>query len=164
MAAPDLRIAPIAHVEGSVALPGSKSISNRVLLIAALAEGTTLVEGVLESDDTERMLEALELLGVRFEHDPDARRATVEGSGGAFRKRSARLALGNAGTAFRPLTAVLATLGGDYVLDGVARMRERPIGHLVDALRLLGAKVRYIGNEGYPPLAISGGGAKAGGT
>ena len=164
MASPDLTLAPIAHVEGSVALPGSKSISNRVLLIAALADGTTIVDGVLESDDTERMLEALEALGVSVEHDRGVRRATVEGAGGAFRKRSARLALGNAGTAFRPLTAVLATLGGDYVLDGVARMRERPIGHLVDALRTLGARIRYIGNEGFPPLAISGSGAKAGAT
>jgi len=164
MASPDLTLAPIAHAEGVVALPGSKSISNRVLLIAALAQGTTVVDGVLDSDDTQRMLEALEALSVRFEHDPDARRATVEGSGGAFRKRSARLALGNAGTAFRPLTAVLATLGGDYVLDGVARMRERPIRDLVDALRATGAKVRYVGKDGFPPLAIGGTGAKAGGS
>ena len=164
MASPDLTLAAVAHAEGTVALPGSKSISNRVLLIAALAQGTTVVDGVLESDDTERMLEALESLGVRVEHDRRARRATVHGCGGAFPKRSARLALGNAGTAFRPLTAVLAVLGGDYVLDGVARMRERPIAHLVDALHAMGAKVRYVGNEGFPPLAIVGGALKAGGA
>jgi 3-phosphoshikimate 1-carboxyvinyltransferase len=164
MASPDLTLAPAAHAEGVVAMPGSKSISNRVLLIAALAEGTTVVDGVLEADDTDRMLEALEALGVPFEHDPVARTCTVEGGRGAFRKRSARLSLGNAGTALRPLTAALATLGGDYVLDGVARMRERPIRHLVDALRTIGAKVRYLGNEGFPPVAIGSGGASAGGT
>jgi 3-phosphoshikimate 1-carboxyvinyltransferase len=164
MASPDLKLAPIAHAEGVVALPGSKSISNRVLLIAALAEGTTTIDGVLEADDTDRMLEALEALGIAFEHDPDRRSCVVHGAGGTFRKRSARLMLGNAGTALRPLTAVLATVGGDYVLDGVARMRERPIRHLVDALRPLGAKVRYLGNDGFPPLAVSGQGASAGGT
>ena len=164
MASPDLRLAPVDHAEGVVPLPGSKSISNRVLLIAALADGTTRVDGVLEADDTDRMLEALEALGVAFEHDPAARTCIVHGTGGTFRKRSARLSLGNAGTAFRPLTAVLAALGGDYVLDGVARMRERPIRHLVDAMRTIGAKVRYLGNEGYPPLAIGGSGAAAGGT
>jgi len=164
MASPDLRLEPVAHAEGVVALPGSKSISNRVLLIAALADGTTSVDGVLEADDTDRMLEALEALGVAFEHDPVAHRCVVQGAGGPFRKRSARLMLGNAGTALRPLTAVLAVRGGDYVLDGVARMRERPIRHLVDALKPLGAKVRYLGNEGYPPIAVSGQGASAGGT
>ena len=164
MASPDLTLAPVDHAEGVVPLPGSKSISNRVLLIAALAEGTTHVDGVLEADDTDRMLEALEALGVAFEHDPVAHTCVVQGTGGAFPKRSARLSLGNAGTALRPLTAVLAALGGDYVLDGVARMRERPIRHLVDALRAIGAKARYLGNDGYPPVAIIGAGAVAGGT
>ncbi|MEO8485596.1 MAG: 3-phosphoshikimate 1-carboxyvinyltransferase [Betaproteobacteria bacterium] len=164
MASPDLTLLPAAHAEGVVVLPGSKSISNRVLLIAALAEGTTTVDGVLEADDTDRMLEALRALGVDVEHDGMTRRAVVNGAGGTLPKRAARLALGNAGTAFRPLTAVLATLGGDYVLDGVARMRERPIRDLVDALRAMGAKVRYLGNEGYPPLAIGAAGADAGGT
>src|SRR5512145_1248595 len=107
MASPDLTLAPVGHAEGVVPLPGSKSISNRVLLIAALASGTTTIEGVLEADDTDRMLVALEALGVAFEHDPVARTCVVQGAGGAFRKRSARLSLGNAGTAFRPLTAVL---------------------------------------------------------
>jgi len=164
MATPDLTLAPAAHAAGTVALPGSKSISNRILLIAALAEGTTVVEGVLEADDTDRMLEALDRLGVRVERDRAARRCVVHGTGGRFPVRAAKLALGNAGTAFRPLTAVLAALGGDYELDGVARMRERPIGDLVDALRAVGADVRYLGNEGYPPLAVGGEGARAGGT
>jgi len=162
MASPDLTLASSGHAEGTVALPGSKSISNRVLLIAALARGTTRVDGLLESDDTDRMLEALDQLDVRVERDAAARTCVVHGAGGAFRKRQARLMLGNAGTAFRPLTAVLAVLGGDYVLDGVARMRERPIRDLVDALRTIGATVRYLGNEGYPPLAIRGSGVEAG--
>lgn len=164
MASPDLTLAPSAHAEGTVALPGSKSISNRILLIAALAEGATVVDGVLEADDTDRMLEALDRLGVRVERDRAARRCVVHGAGGALPVRAAKLMLGNAGTAYRPLTAVLATLGGDYELDGVARMRERPIGDLVDALRALGATVRYLGAEGYPPLAIAGEGARAGGS
>ena len=163
MASPDLTLASSARAQGTVALPGSKSISNRVLLMAALARGTTRVEGVLEADDTDRMLEALEILGVEVERDAAARTCVVQGAGGAFRKRSARFMLGNAGTAFRPLTAVLAVLGGDYVLDGVARMRERPVRDLVDALRSTGATLRYLGSEGYPPLAIRGSGVEAGG-
>jgi len=164
MTSPDLTLAPVSHVEGTIELPGSKSISNRILLIAALARGTTRVEGVLEADDTDRMIEALDRLGVRVERDRAARRCVVHGAGGALPVRAAKLMLGNAGTAFRPLTAVLATLGGDYELDGVARMRERPIGDLVDALRALGAEVRYLGHPGYPPLAIGTTGARAGGT
>jgi 3-phosphoshikimate 1-carboxyvinyltransferase len=163
MISPDLTLAPVAHAEGTVALPGSKSISNRILLIAALADGVTCVEGVLEADDTARLVEALERLGVSVERDRVARRC-VDGTGGAFAVRAAKLMLGNAGTAFRPLTAVLATQGGDYELDGVARMRERPIGDLVDALRALGADVRYLGSEGFPPLAVGPSGARAGGT
>ncbi|CAG1000130.1 3-phosphoshikimate 1-carboxyvinyltransferase [Burkholderiales bacterium] len=164
MASPDLTLAPVPHAEGTVALPGSKSISNRVLLIAALAGGTTTVDGVLEADDTDRMLDALRVLGVRLERDRAGRRCVVHGVSGAFPVRSAKLVLGNAGTAFRPLTAVLAVRGGDYGLDGVARMRERPVGDLVDALRALGAEIRYLGCDGYPPLAIGASGASAGGT
>ncbi len=149
-----LDLAPISRVSGTVVLPGSKSISNRTLLLAALAEGTTLVRGLLASDDTDRMLEALKLLGVRIERDgvsPDYR---VEGTSGRIASRHAELFLGNAGTAFRPLTAVLALAGGEYTLSGVPRMHERPIGDLVDALRMAGAKIQYLGTEGYPPLAI----------
>ncbi|HQU49629.1 MAG TPA: 3-phosphoshikimate 1-carboxyvinyltransferase [Casimicrobiaceae bacterium] len=162
MASPDLTLAACSHAEGTVALPGSKSISNRVLLLAALARGTTRVEGVLAADDTDRMIEALVQLGVDVGLDTASRTCLVHGAGGAFRTRSASLMLGNAGTAFRPLTAVLSVLGGDYVLDGVARMRERPIRDLVAALRSLGATVHCLGEEGYPPLAIRGDGVEAG--
>src|SRR5690606_12665120 len=149
-----LELAPVARVGGSVRLPGSKSISNRTLLLSALAEGTTRIEELLDSDDTRVMISALRTLGVRVEHHPAARVAVVHGVAGCFPQARADLDLGNAGTAFRPLTAVLALCGGDYRLRGVARMHERPIGDLVDALRRVGALVSYQGNEGYPPLAI----------
>jgi 3-phosphoshikimate 1-carboxyvinyltransferase len=143
---------------GTVRLPGSKSISNRVLLLAALSEGVTDVCDLLHSDDTERMLESLAKLGVGIEYPgetdlPNAHRIT--GCGGRFLNREANLFLGNAGTAFRPLTAALALMGGSYELSGVSRMHERPIGDLVNALRQLGADIAYLGNEGFPPLRIS---------
>ena len=147
-----LDLAPIGRVAGTVKLPGSKSISNRILLLAALAEGETRIFDLLESDDTGHMLAALRQLGVQCERDGPALR--VRGAGGAFRVKSAELFLGNAGTAFRPLTAVLALSGGDYRLSGTARMHERPIGDLVDALRGLGASIEYLGAAGYPPLHI----------
>jgi len=143
-----LRLDPIRRIAGSVHLPGSKSISNRVLLLAALAEGETLIRDLLDADDTRVMLQALKDLGVTCD------RARVVGVGGAFPVKQADLFLGNAGTAFRPLTAVLALCGGEYRLSGVERMHERPIGDLVDALRAAGAKIEYLGNEGYPPLRI----------
>ena len=138
---------------GSVRLPGSKSISNRVLLLAALAEGVTVVRDLLHSDDTERMLDALRILGVEVESLGDNTYRVV-GCGGNFPNKDAKLFLGNAGTAFRPLTAALALSGGSYELSGVPRMHERPIGDLVDALRQLGAEIRYLGNAGFPPLQI----------
>lgn len=150
-----LDLAPCNHASGAVTLPGSKSISNRTLLLAALAEGTTLVKGLLDSDDVQRMLEALTALGVHWERIGDSRDYRVTGAGGAFPVKKAALFLGNAGTAFRPLTAALALMDGEYELSGVARMHERPIGDLVDALRKVGAQIEYRGNEGYPPLAIS---------
>jgi 3-phosphoshikimate 1-carboxyvinyltransferase len=157
-----LTLAPVANVEGTVALPGSKSISNRTLLLAALAHGTTTLHGVLEADDTDRMLDALAQLGLRIERNREQRACVVHGSAHVFPVREADLFLGNAGTAFRPLTAVLAVLGGAYRLDGVPRMRERPIGDLVDALRQAGAEIAYRGADGFPPLAIAGTGARAG--
>lgn len=138
---------------GIVRLPGSKSISNRVLLLAALSKGETDVRDLLASDDTERMLEALKMLGVGVAH-LGGENWRITGCSGSFPNRQAELFLGNAGTAFRPLTAALALAGGDYVLKGVARMHERPIGDLVDGLRQLGADVTYLGNEGYPPLHL----------
>ena len=142
-----------SHAEGTVRIPGSKSISNRVLLLAALADGTTEVRDLLDSDDTRHMLAALKTLGVGVE-DCGAGHWRIAGVGGAFPVKRAELFLGNAGTAFRPLTAALALSGGDYVLKGVARMHERPIGDLVDALKQLGAQIDYLGNPGYPPLHI----------
>ncbi len=138
---------------GTVRLPGSKSISNRVLLLAALSEGETEVRDLLASDDTERMLDALKVLGLGVVH-LGGENWRITGSGGRFPVKQAELFLGNAGTAFRPLTAALALSGGDYVLKGVARMHERPIGDLVDGLRQLGADITYLGNEGYPPLHL----------
>jgi 3-phosphoshikimate 1-carboxyvinyltransferase len=149
-----LDLPPLMSARGTVRLPGSKSISNRVLLLAALAQGTTVVRDLLHSDDTERMLEGLGTLGVQVESLGDNAYSVV-GCGGNFPNKNAKLFLGNAGTAFRPLTAALALSGGNYELSGVARMHERPIGDLVDALRQLGADIRYLSNEGFPPLQIS---------
>jgi 3-phosphoshikimate 1-carboxyvinyltransferase len=149
-----LDLAPIVRAAGTVALPGSKSISNRTLLLAALAEGITDVAGLLEADDTARMLEALRALGVACAPTGALGGYRVHGCGGDFPAKRAELFLGNAGTAFRPLTAVLALADGHYRLAGVARMHERPIGDLVDALRALGANIRYLAVEGYPPLEI----------
>ena len=147
---------PPAHgARGSVRLPGSKSISNRILLLSALAKGSTEVEALLESDDTRVMLEALSRLGVRWERHPGTDDYRVEGVGGAFPVKRAALFLGNAGTAFRSLTAATALAGGHYTLTGVPRMHERPIGDLVDALRQLGAQIRYLDKPGFPPLEIS---------
>lgn len=148
-----LELAPIAKVRGTVRLPGSKSISNRTLLLAALAEGNTRVRDVLDSDDTRYMVDALRALGVEI-RDEGANTLLVRGTGGAFPMREAELFLGNAGTAVRPLTAVLAIAGGEYKLSGVPRMYERPIGDLVDALRSIGARIEYLGDQGFPPLHI----------
>jgi 3-phosphoshikimate 1-carboxyvinyltransferase len=154
-----LDLAPIARMAGTVRLPGSKSISNRTLLLAALARGDTELSNVLDADDVACMLDALRVLGVRVERGGAPGDCVVRGVAGAFPVKRAKLFLGNAGTAFRPLTAVLACCGGDYELSGVARMHERPIGDLVDALRALGKDVRYLGREGFPPLAIGKGSA-----
>jgi 3-phosphoshikimate 1-carboxyvinyltransferase len=150
-----LDLPPVARVAGVVRLPGSKSISNRTLLLAAIAHGTTEVTGLLDADDVDRMLDALRLLGVRIDRAGSSQDFQVHGVAGVFPVKRSALFLGNAGTAFRPLTAALAFAGGDYELSGVPRMHERPIGDLVDALRSLGAQIRYAANEGYPPLAIS---------
>ncbi len=148
-----LDIPPLLSAQGTVALPGSKSLSNRILLLSALAQGATEIRDVLLSDDTERMLEGLRTLGVSIEK-LDAHVFRVQGGDGSFPVREAELSLGNAGTAFRPLTAALALTGGHYRLSGVARMHERPIGDLVDALRALGANIDYRGHAGFPPLEI----------
>jgi 3-phosphoshikimate 1-carboxyvinyltransferase len=149
-----LDLPALVSAAGTVQLPGSKSISNRVLLLAALANGTTTVHDLLDSDDTRVMLDALRALGCGVEASGKALRIT--GIGGRFQSGGALLSLflGNAGTAMRPLTAALSLLGGDFELSGVPRMHERPIGDLVDALTQLGCRIDYLGNPGYPPLRI----------
>ena len=147
-----LDLAPLETAGGVVVLPGSKSISNRVLLLAGLGAGTTAIHDLLDSDDTRVMLAALEQLGCRLDWQAGVLHLT--GLGAKPPASPARLFLGNAGTAMRPLTAALSVLGGDFELSGVARMHERPIGDLVDALRELGCSVDYLGNTGYPPLRI----------
>ncbi|HWQ40145.1 MAG TPA: bifunctional 3-phosphoshikimate 1-carboxyvinyltransferase/cytidylate kinase [Burkholderiales bacterium] len=151
---PYIELGPFYGAAGTVRLPGSKSISNRVLLLAALARGETRIRDLLISDDTDRMVDALVRLGVTVERAADPTRCRIVGCGGRFPARSAQLFLGNAGTALRPLTAVLALNGGHYRVSGVPRMHERPIGDLVDALRSIGARIRYLEREGYPPLEI----------
>ena len=155
-----LDIPPLASAGGTVRLPGSKSISNRVLLLAALSVGHTDIVDLLDSDDTQVMLSALAQLGCRIEPQPDGA-LRVHGLGGQLAVRDAQLFLGNAGTAMRPLTAALALMaslhGGTFELSGIARMHERPIGDLVDALRQLGCPVDCLGTEGYPPLKLGNG-------
>ena len=147
-----LELKAARRAAGTVRLPGSKSISNRVLLLAALAQGRTTVRGLLDADDTRVMLDALERLGVRCARAGDA--LAIDGAAGPFPGKRAELFLGNAGTAFRPLTAALAFGAGEYRLSGVPRMHERPIGDLVDALNAIGARIDYLDKPGYPPLAV----------
>ncbi|PBI96295.1 3-phosphoshikimate 1-carboxyvinyltransferase [Variovorax boronicumulans] len=151
-----LDLPPLAGAAGTVRLPGSKSISNRVLLLAALASGTTTIHDLLDSDDTRVMLDALRALGCGIE--PAGASLRITGLGGQLPPSLGAtllpLFLGNAGTAMRPLTAALSLLGGEFELSGVPRMHERPIGDLVDALTQLGCRIDYLGNPGYPPLRI----------
>lgn len=147
-----LDLPPLTTAGGTVTLPGSKSISNRVLLLAAMSQGQTTLHDVLDSDDTRVMLDALRALGCGVAVNGSTVR--IDGLGGQLKNTAAKLFLGNAGTAMRPLTAALAVLGGDFELSGVPRMHERPIGDLVDALRQLGCTVDYLGNSGFPPLRI----------
>jgi 3-phosphoshikimate 1-carboxyvinyltransferase len=161
---PQLDLPPLRGAAGTVQLPGSKSISNRVLLLAGLSAGTTRVHDLLDSDDTRVMLDALRTLGCTLHTATDGA-LEVTGLGGRLGVHEAALFLGNAGTAMRPLAAALAVLvalqGGRFTLSGVPRMHERPIGDLVDALRQLGCGVDCLGTDGYPPLALHG---QAGGT
>ncbi|NCP39926.1 MAG: bifunctional 3-phosphoshikimate 1-carboxyvinyltransferase/cytidylate kinase [Rhodoferax sp.] len=147
-----LDLPPLQAANGSVTLPGSKSISNRVLLLAALCRGQTTVHDLLDSDDTRVMLGALRALGCKVEQSGAA--VTIDGLAGKLPVAQAQLFMGNAGTAIRPLTAALAVLGGDFALRGVPRMHERPIGDLVDALRQLGCRIDYLEKPGFPPLRI----------
>ena len=142
----------LESASGTVTLPGSKSISNRVLLLAAMAQGSTTIHDLLDSDDTRVMLVALRQLGCDVQENGNT--VVIQGVGGKLRAPPTKLFMGNAGTAMRPLTAALAVLGGDFELSGVPRMHERPIGDLVDALRQLGCAIDYLGNPGFPPLRI----------
>ena len=148
-----LDLPAIGTSQGTVQLPGSKSISNRILLLSALANGTTHVHDLLASDDTARMLDALQILGIPISQIA-ANDYLIDGKNGQLPVHKADLFLGNAGTAFRPLVAVLALMNGDYQLSGVPRMHERPIADLVNALRQLNADITYLENEGFPPLHI----------
>ncbi|MGB4346482.1 MAG: 3-phosphoshikimate 1-carboxyvinyltransferase [Burkholderiaceae bacterium] len=149
-----LDLKPAAAASGTVRLPGSKSISNRILLLSALAKGHTEIKELLASDDTHVMLLALQKLGVKWQQHGESQDYLIEGVNGVFPAHVADLFMGNAGTAIRPLTAALAVVGGDYTIHGVARMHERPIGDLVDALNAVGAHITYTGNPGFPPLHI----------
>jgi 3-phosphoshikimate 1-carboxyvinyltransferase len=158
-----LTLKAIAKVEGEINLPGSKSLSNRALLLASLAEGTTHISNLLDSDDTRYMLHALRQLGIKYTLSQDKTECTIVGNAGAIETFGFEsLFLGNAGTAMRPLCASLSVGKGVYLLTGEPRMKERPIGHLVDALRQAGATIGYVEKEGYPPLRILGNGLKGG--
>ncbi|MGF1694704.1 3-phosphoshikimate 1-carboxyvinyltransferase [Vibrio lamellibrachiae] len=158
-----LTLQPIEKVNGVVNLPGSKSVSNRALLLAALAKGTTRLTNLLDSDDIRHMLNALTQLGVTYQLSQDKTVCEVVGLGEAFNVEHAQeLFLGNAGTAMRPLAAALCLGSGEFVLTGEPRMKERPIGHLVNALRQAGANIEYLENENYPPLKIKATGLESG--
>eukprot|EP00250_Pteridium_aquilinum_P003464 c1377_g1_i1 orf=271-1854(+) len=167
--AEDIVLQPVTDISGKLKLPGSKSLSNRILLLAALSEGTTEVENLLDSDDVRYMIGALKTLGLDVQEDRAAKKATIVGCGGRFpvgeTEQSVPLFLGNAGTAMRPLTAAVTVAGGhaSYTLDGVARMRERPIGDLVDGLKQLGADVDCIMDTRCPPVLVKAGGGLSGG-
>ncbi|KAI3449115.1 hypothetical protein Pfo_005780 [Paulownia fortunei] len=167
---PEIVLEPIKEISGTVKLPGSKSLSNRILLLAALSEGTTVVDNLLNSEDIHYMLGALRTLGLNVEEDKSNQRAIVEGCGGLFpvpkeAKDEIQLFLGNAGTAMRPLTAAVTAAGGNssFVLDGVPRMRERPIGDLVTGLKQLGAEIDCFLGTNCPPVRVVGKGGLPGG-
>ncbi|MDP8051391.1 3-phosphoshikimate 1-carboxyvinyltransferase [Pasteurella atlantica] len=161
-----LTLSPISKIDGEINLLGSKSLSNRALLLSALATGTTKITNLLDSDDTRYMLNALKELGVKYQLSDDKTVCEIHGIGGAFDiQNGLSLFLGNAGTAMRPLAAALCLKGdkdAEVVLTGEPRMKERPILHLVDALRQIGAKIEYLENDGYPPIAIRNSGLQGG--
>ena len=152
-ASTSITIGPLTRAQGAVVLPGSKSISNRALLLAALSTGKTTLKNLLDADDTQVMRNALRKLGISVTDQPN-QVCVIEGCGGRFPVREADLFMGNAGTAIRPLTAALAMQSGDYRLSGVPRMHERPIQDLVDGLRQVGVEIAYEQQEGYPPIQI----------
>ncbi|MDP1930722.1 MAG: 3-phosphoshikimate 1-carboxyvinyltransferase [Gammaproteobacteria bacterium] len=158
-----LTLPPLQAIDGEVTLPGSKSLSNRILLLAAVAQGETQISNLLDSDDVRHMLNALKALNVDYTLSPDKTFCRVQGRGGPLHVEDPlTLFLGNAGTAMRPLCAMLCAGRGEFTLKGEPRMYERPIGDLVDCLRACGAEIDYLGNPDYPPLRIHGGGLRGG--
>ncbi len=159
-----LELKSVSYARGDVTLPGSKSLSNRALILAALAEGTTQLRNLLVSDDVRHMLTALTTLGVGLDISDGGTEVEVTGQAGAIPTQDGdlRLCLGNSGTTFRGLCAALCLSPGTFELEGEPRMHERPIEHLVDALRGLGARIEYLGSDGYPPLRIEGRGLTGG--
>lgn len=157
-----ITLEPISYISGEVRLPGSKSLSNRALLLAALCKEETVLKNLLDSEDTGRMLTALTQLGISIQHKENGD-CVVRGHGGLFASPNDRnFNLGNAGTAIRPLTAMLAMMPGEFVIDGDEYMRERPIHHLIEALDQLGVKTQYLGKPNCPPLQIQGGNLRGG--
>ncbi|MCB5160542.1 3-phosphoshikimate 1-carboxyvinyltransferase [Marinomonas algarum] len=157
-----LTIGPFTKANGDIQIPGSKSLSNRILLLATLAKGTTKITNLLDSDDIKRMLESLTKLGVNYQLEDQGTTCVIEGLGGPIQADHGDLFLGNAGTAMRPLTAALCLGQGEYYLHGEPRMHERPIGDLVDALSSLGVNICYEGETNYPPLRIKSNGLSGG--
>jgi len=158
-----LTLGPLTSANGEIQIPGSKSLSNRILLLAALAKGETKITNLLDSDDIRHMLESLQTLGLQYRLEDNNTTCTIQGISSTFSTTEAKsLFLGNAGTAMRPLTAALCLGSGEFLLHGEPRMHERPIGDLVDALRQLGANIEYQGEENYPPLKINATGLKGG--
>lgn len=157
-----LTLQPISHVNGTITIPGSKSLSNRILLLAALAEGQTKISNLLDSDDVNHMLNALKQMGIQWERVGESEVIVTGGAGPLPQRDGIELFLGNAGTAMRPLTAALCLGQGEVTLTGEPRMYERPIGDLIDALKPLGAQVEYLKDENYPPLKIQAGSLKGG--
>ena len=153
-----LKLRPIKRLSGEVTLPGSKSLSNRALLLSALARGSTTLHNLLRSDDIEHMVTALQQLSVTLNFSDNWQTCTVAGNHGLFNPPAEPdFYLGNAGTAIRPLTAILGLVDGEFKIDGDHYMRERPIGHLTDALSALGAQITFLQKAGYPPFMIRGG-------
>ncbi|TDO96961.1 3-phosphoshikimate 1-carboxyvinyltransferase [Marinomonas balearica] len=157
-----LTLGPLSSATGEIQIPGSKSLSNRILLLATLAKGTTKITNLLDSDDIRHMLNALKLMGVQYTLEDEGRTCILEGLGGPINAEQADLFLGNAGTAMRPLAAALCLGNGEFLLHGEPRMHERPIGDLIDALKTLGVDVDYQGEAGYPPLKIKAAGLNGG--
>lgn len=157
-----LTLNPNKYISGEIILPGSKSLSNRVLLLSALSEGTTKINNLLNADDIAHMLNGLKILGVNYKLSKNNTVCDITGHAGVFHKKVVDLYLGNAGTAMRPLTAALCLGTGEYLLHGEPRMHERPIKDLVDSLRMTGADIKYTAEEGYPPILIKSKGLKGG--